>query len=164
MPQLDSSFYISELFWLFISFMILFSFVKYYVSPRMYKIFEEREAKIAGTLRKAEKLRNEAMKFESEYNAKLNHAYKTATIKISKAVEEFNRETQIKRQNRDKESVLLLKEAEKRINEFRKKTEKEMLDFSVGIVTKVVEESIAKRLDDVEQIKLKILSSSREVS
>lgn len=163
MPQIDPQYYLSELLWLFISFMILFCFVKFYVAPKMYNIFDEREMKISGTLRKAEKLKNEAMKFESEYNAKLNHAYKSSTIKISKALEELSRDTQAKRENRDKESALLIKAAEKRIMEFRKISEKQLLDFSVTSVQSIVKDMIGVRIDDLDQIKSRLLTVKREV-
>jgi len=163
MPQLDSQFFISELFWLLMSFILLFCFIRYYVAPRMYGILDEREKRISGSLRRAEKLKNEAMKFESEYNAKLNHAYKTSTIHLSKALEELGRQTQLKRENRDKESALLIKEAEKRIIEFRRKSEKLLLDFSVESVQRIVNEMIGVKPDDVDQIRSKILSVKREV-
>ena len=163
MPQLDPQFFVSELFWLLISFIALFCFIRFYVSPRMYSILDERDMRIAGSLRKAEKLKNEAMKFESEYNAKLNHAYKTSTIKLSKALEELNRETQLKRENRDKESTLLIKEAEKRVIEFRKKSEKQLLDFSIESVQRIVHDMIGVKIEDIEQIRSKILSAKREV-
>ena len=163
MPQIDPQYFISELVWLFVSFMVLFCFVKYYVAPKMYNIFDEREMKISGTLRKAEKLKNEAMKFESEYNAKLNHAYKSSTIKVSKALEELGRDNQAKRENRDKESALLIKAAEKRIIEFRKKSEKQLIDFSVASVQNIVKDMIGVKLEDLDQIKSRLLTVQREV-
>jgi F-type H+-transporting ATPase subunit b len=163
MPQIDPQYYLSELIWLFISFSIIFAFIKYYVAPRMYAIFDEREAKISGNLRKSEKLKNEAMKFESEYNAKLNHAYKSSTIQISKALEEFNRHTQVKRENRDKESALLIKEAEKRIIEFRKKSEKQLIDLSISYVQSIVFGMVGVKVDNLEEIRSKLLNVKREV-
>jgi F0F1-type ATP synthase membrane subunit b/b' len=129
----------------------------------MYAIFDEREAKISGNLRKSEKLKNEAMKFESEYNAKLNHAYKSSTIQISKALEEFNRHTQVKRENRDKESALLIKEAEKRIIEFRKKSEKQLIDLSISYVQSIVFGMVGVKVDNLEEIRSKLLNVKREV-
>jgi F-type H+-transporting ATPase subunit b len=164
MPQLDPSFFISELFWLFISFGLLYLFISKFVTPRMFMILDERESRISGTLRKSEKIRNEAVKFETEYNAKLSHAFKTASIRIAKASEEFKREIDEKRSNRDKESYVLLKDCEKRINEFRKKSEKELFNFSVEIIEEIVENVLGKHVKDKEAIKHMILAAKREVS
>ena len=164
MPQLDLSFFPSQLFWLFVGFMLLFIFVNSYVSPRMFKVFEERDSRIAGTFRRAEKLRNEAKKFESEYNAKLNHAFKAASIRIADAIDDFRKENDAKKASRDKETLLLSQQSEKSINEFKKKSQAELLELSIDIVQQVVKNLIGTEIISRDETRSKILIAKRELS
>jgi F-type H+-transporting ATPase subunit b len=58
MPQLDHVFYISQVFWLTISFAILYFFIKYWFAPRMQDIFLARKDKINSLMLQAQNLRD----------------------------------------------------------------------------------------------------------
>ena len=75
MPQLDFANYpfISQIFWLLTSFIILYIAVSKVILPRISQIIEKREISIKNALENAEKLKNEATSFVTDYG---NHILK----------------------------------------------------------------------------------------
>lgn len=78
MPQLDVSTYTSQLFWLFVSFTLLYTFITYVTVPRMTKIFEARWQRIDGSMRRAEELKHQADGILKEVEAALEVAREQA--------------------------------------------------------------------------------------
>jgi len=72
MPQLDVSTYTSQLFWLLISWGILFIFLWKVIVPKMSGKLSKREAKIKELLVEAQHLNAQAESIILEYNQKLN--------------------------------------------------------------------------------------------
>lgn len=64
MPQLDSSTYASQLFWLGLIFLLIFLGVRYYFAPRLKDLFQRREERFDGKLEAAKKLKEEAEALE----------------------------------------------------------------------------------------------------
>ena len=59
MPQFETAFWQSHLFWLILSFGILYAGVYWYIFPLYEQIFQKRAELIQGPLKKAEKLAHE---------------------------------------------------------------------------------------------------------
>jgi F-type H+-transporting ATPase subunit b len=78
MPQFESHFFSSLIFWEIVSFAILFFVLYKYAFPGILSILEEREKKIKDSLDQAERHRSEAEHKLREYEAKLNAAAKEA--------------------------------------------------------------------------------------
>ena len=77
MPQLDSSTFASQLFWLFISFFSLFSIAKFYIVPKVDGVFLSRERYVSFILDQAKEFAKEAEKIDSEVAAELESARMT---------------------------------------------------------------------------------------
>jgi F-type H+-transporting ATPase subunit b len=60
MPQLDASTFVSQLFWLAVTFVILYWLMWKIVIPRVADVLRDRQERIDDDLEKAEALRNEA--------------------------------------------------------------------------------------------------------
>jgi F-type H+-transporting ATPase subunit b len=60
MPQLDASTYLPQLFWLAISFIVLYLIMWKVVMPRIASVLQDRQERIDDDLEKAGKLRNDA--------------------------------------------------------------------------------------------------------
>jgi F-type H+-transporting ATPase subunit b len=67
MPQLDYAFYISQVFWLTISFAILYSFVKYWFLPRVQRILLVRDEEVNSLMLEAQNLRDLAKSNNLKY-------------------------------------------------------------------------------------------------
>ena len=78
MPQFESHFFSSLIFWEVVSFAILFFVLYKFAFPGILSMLEEREKKIKDSLDQAEHHRSEAERKFKEYEAKLNSAAKEA--------------------------------------------------------------------------------------
>ena len=78
MPQFDSHFFSTLIFWEVVSFGILLFLLYKYAFPGILSMLEEREKKIKDSLDQAERHRTEAERKLKEYEAKLAASSKEA--------------------------------------------------------------------------------------
>ena len=90
MPQLDPSSYVSQLFWLSISFFIIFIFINYYFFPKLKNVQIERNDVIQKYIEEAEKLNSKSNNLEIKINSELNHA-KDDALKLINRTKEINK-------------------------------------------------------------------------
>ena len=88
MPQLDIAFYPAQIFWLIISFGILFLAMKYWLLPPLADVLEQREEKIKKILRQADKMSAEAERIGKEYQAYVDDAVQYSTRVLQTAHDE----------------------------------------------------------------------------
>lgn len=67
MPQLDTSTFASQLFWLILSFAVLFWLMWKIVIPRIAEVLQDRQERMDDDLEKAEKLRNDSAEVLEAY-------------------------------------------------------------------------------------------------
>ena len=91
MPQFESHFFSSLIFWELLSFGILFFLLYKYAFPSMLGMLEEREKKIKDSLDQAERHRSEAERKLREYEAKLATAAKDLKALLAQAKERAQR-------------------------------------------------------------------------
>ena len=96
MPQLDFAFYPAQIFWLIISFGILFFAMKYWLLPPLTDILSLREEKIKEILRQADKMSAEADRINKEYQEYVDDVVQYSTRILETAHDEVavNYETQ----------------------------------------------------------------------
>jgi len=101
MPQLNPEFFISQLFWLFLTFLFLLIFLWKISLPRISSVLEKREKKINEDINSAKKLQAEAEGIQKDIDTQLRKAkednddlIKQASLKfqdnISKELEELD--------------------------------------------------------------------------
>ena len=74
MPQFDTSTFVSQIFWLVVSFAVVFVFVWRIVLPRIAATLENRQRKIGDDLARAGELADQADEVLSAYEARLAEA------------------------------------------------------------------------------------------
>ncbi len=89
MPQLDLSSYISQAFWLLLSFCMLWLLLSTFVVPKLADTIEQRKRKIDEYLQKAETLNTQAQKSLEKYHTTLDLAEKQAQAEILHGKEEL---------------------------------------------------------------------------
>ena len=97
MPQLDPEFFVSQLFWLVVTFSFLFFFLWKVSLPRIGSVLEKRENKINKDIETAKKLQIEAEKIQDQIEQKLHdskeqniNSIKNSTVDLqNKASEEL---------------------------------------------------------------------------
>lgn len=120
MPQLDPTYFASQLFWLAVVFLLLYGVLSALLLPRIGKVLQTRQDRIAGDLEKAEKFRLEAESVLKE--AEVGHAETRAksTQMINEALHKAEEESARKREDLEQVLHKKLLEAEKRIASSRK--------------------------------------------
>ena len=99
MPQLDPEFFVSQLFWLVVTFTFLFFFLWKVSLPRISSVLEKRENKINNDIKTAKQLQIEAEKIKDQIDQKLYDSkeknislIKNSTVNLqNKAAEELSK-------------------------------------------------------------------------
>ena len=143
MPQLDPEFFVSQLFWLVVTFSFLFFFLWKVSLPRISSVLEKRENKINNDIKKAKLLQIEAEKIQDQIEQKL-HNSKEQNISLIK-------NSTVNLQNKASEELLKLD------NELNKKIEK-----SAKVIENNKKESlkqIHEQIHEIAKLTLSKLSS-----
>ena len=85
LPQLDVHTYPSQVFWLVVSFVVLYILVSRVAVPRISEVLEERQERIADDLDKAQTLQAEAARAQADHEALLAEARSRAAAAIREA-------------------------------------------------------------------------------
>ena len=102
MPQLDPSLFATQLFWLFVSFMVLFLIAWKAAVPRIADVLNARQNRIDGDLERAQALKSEAEDVLAAYERALADASAEAQeihrqLAQSLAVERTKRQEELSR-------------------------------------------------------------------
>lgn len=90
MPQLDPTWFVSQFFWLLVSFGLMFALMKVFVLPKVISILDERERQIETNLKMAENLKVELESAIAAYEKALGDAHG----KVGEILKQTNREIQ----------------------------------------------------------------------
>ena len=115
LPQLDLATYSSQVFWLVISFVVLYFLVAKLAMPRIAEVLEERQERIEDDLDKAETLKKEAYQVRIEYEKALSAAREKAQEATRHAQEEIAKRSAEAESAAQVKVTVMLEEAEKRI-------------------------------------------------
>lgn len=156
MPQLDGSIYITQIFWLLVSFISFWLVMDRLVVPKIAEKIEERKRKYDDYIRKAEEINQKAMDTLKQYEEKLTVAKSKASEQIAQNERELKemiaqKEDEINRQIKQKlaESEMLLNEEK---NEALKKIENMSKDMAWEILKKF--ELTSLKRTDLDEIAL----------
>ena len=142
MPQLNPEFWISQIFWLTLTFGILYFVLSKIILPKISANLELRKSQIQENIEAADKQRNESEKKLKEYDEIIlktkidaNNIFKNAR---DKAIKDIN----LKREALDNQIDEEIKKAEKEINNLKKdapeKINKIAIETSSIILKKVI--------------------------
>lgn len=162
MPQLDVSTFPSLLFWLSISFILLYVGLKFFILPPLERIFEERERSIENLLAKAEDLQKKAEILSQESAKKLESANHFSQESIVSTVQ--NLATLYTEQERILAKNIFKKEEEfeRKILLQKKEIEKQFLQEIPKLVEVVLKDKLHLKNSSEDSIRKKILETIRE--
>ncbi len=121
MPQLDTEFWISQIFWLAITFSILFILLSKIILPKISANLETRKSLILENISTAEKKREESESKIKEYNEIVEKSKNDAKSMISQAKERLTKDIILKKGALEKDLSNEIQKAEIEIQEFRDK-------------------------------------------
>jgi F-type H+-transporting ATPase subunit b len=90
MPQLDPSHYVGQLFWLIITFVIIYFLMERVGVPRLNQIIQKRDETVRGYLDQAARLRDQTEAIKLEYERALRRADDEAHAFLRQAAEEIH--------------------------------------------------------------------------
>ena len=150
MPQLDVATYPSLIFWLVLTFSFTFFVLKYYVTPKMSEILNDRKEKIDADLFEAKQSREEAENSKMDQEKSILDAKEKAIIIVRDAVEKSKSKLLISESKAKKKLTKKLEDAEKNILNAKKDSLKIVngvaSDIAVIISDKVSGIKISKNL------------------
>lgn len=153
MPQFESSFFSSLIFWEILSFGILFFVLYKFAFPGILSVLEEREKKIKDSLDQAERHRAESERALKTYEAKLSAAAKEAEVILAAAQERAQRLLDENEQRMSTEAERIKSEATREIDHERRKAVQDIRNQTTELALMVAEKVVQRSLTDADHRK-----------
>ncbi len=118
-PPFDSSTFASQIFWLAISFGVLFYLMHKVIVPRIGGIFEDRQGRIQGDLAEAERMKQESDAAIATYERELADAHRTAAALANDTRAQLNADLAARRAEVEAKLAADVTAAEARIAEIK---------------------------------------------
>lgn len=150
MPQFESHFFSSLIFWEVISFGILLFVLYKFAFPGILSVLEERERKIKDSLDQAERHRSEAERRLREYEAKLSAAAKEAEAILAQAKERAQRLMEENEQRLTAEAERIKGDATREIDHERRKAVQDIRNQTTDLALLVAEKVIGRSVSDAD--------------
>lgn len=115
MPQLDFSTYLPQIFWLFVTFGVLYIAMAKIALPRIGEVIEERRDRIAADLDNAERLRGETDEAIAAYEKALGDARAKAHDIAQTTRDELSAKADVKRKEVEANLATKMEQAEAKI-------------------------------------------------
>jgi F-type H+-transporting ATPase subunit b len=163
MPQLNPEFWISQIFWLTLTFGILYITLSKLILPKISANLEVRKLQILENIEAAEKHREESEIKIKEHETIIQNSKKEAKNYFNQARDKILRDINLKRGNLDKELNNEIQKVEAEIKEFRDRAPEKINKIAVEtsadllqqlIGTEVNNSSISAIVDDLSRKKM----------
>ncbi|MFQ5991389.1 MAG: F0F1 ATP synthase subunit B [Nitrospiraceae bacterium] len=154
MPQFDTEFFSSLIFWEIVSFAILLGLLYKFAFPMILEGLETRERKIRESLEQAERHRVEAERKMQEYDAKLSAASQEAQAVLAQAKDRAQRLLEENEQRLLAESERIKAEASREIEHERRKAVQDIRAQTADMALLVAEEVLGRSLSDADHRRL----------
>jgi len=154
MPQFESHFFSSLIFWEVVSFAILFFVLYKFAFPGILGILEEREKKIKDSLDQAERHRSDAERKLKEYEAKLSAAAREAEGVLAAAKERAQRLLEENEQRLTTEAERIKGDATREIEQERRKAVQDIRSQTTDLALLVAEKVVQRSLNDADHRRL----------
>jgi F-type H+-transporting ATPase subunit b len=163
MPQLNPEFWISQIFWLTITFGILYVVLSKLILPKISANLEIRKLQILDNIEAAEKQREESELKIAEYEKAVQNSKTDAKNYLKQAKEKLLKDINLKKNALDRELNLEIQKAESEIQELKDRapekinkiaveTSKDLLQQLIG--AEVNSSSISAIVDDLSRKKM----------
>lgn len=150
MPQFDSHFFSSLIFWEFLSFGILLWVLYKFALPPILETLETRERKIRESLDQAETNRATAERKLKEYETKLQNAAKEAETILAEAKQQAQRLLEENEQRLRADSQRIKEETTQEIERERRKALQDIKGTTAELAVLVAEKVIGRSLTDAD--------------
>ena len=150
MPQLNPEFFVSQLFWLVVTFSFLLIFLWRISLPRISTVLEKRESKINNDMESAKQLQAEAEGIQEKIDQNLDAAKESTSQSIKNALSKFNDQANNELNKVDSELIKKIEESSKLIDESKKKALSEINEEIITITKLTLSKLSSLNVSDAE--------------
>ena len=161
MPQLNTEFWISQIFWLILTFGIMFVVLSKFILPKISKNLEIRKSQILENIETAEKQREQSENKIKEYEKLIFESKIEAKNYFSEIRQKVLGDIAKKKQVLDNQIEKELKDVEKEINELKGKAPEKINKIAIETSTDLIKHLIGNEVNNssisaiVEDISIK---------
>ena len=148
MPQLNPKFWISQIFWLTITFGILYVVLSKLILPKISANLEIRKSKILENIEAADKQREESEKKLKDYDKILNESKIEAKKYFNQAREKILKDINLKKENLDKEINEEVGKAEAEIKDLIKKAPEKVNKIAIETSAELINQLIGTQMNN----------------
>ena len=163
MPQLNPEFFVSQLFWLVVTFSFLLVFLWRISLPRISNVLEKRERKINEDLTTAKELQNEAEKIQDTIENQIKQARSDASEMIKNSLTSLQEKSQVELKKLDKELDKKIDESAKAIQKSKKQS-KTQIENQINEITKLTLSKVSSFKVTDDEIKSAIKNAERSLN
>ncbi len=163
MPQLNPEFFVSQLFWLVVTFSFLFVFLWRVSLPRIGNVLEKRERKISEDLTSAKELQVEASKIQETIESQLKQARADASELIKSSSISLQDKTQAELNKLDKELEAKIDDSAKAIEKSKNESVSQIQE-QIHEITKLTISKVGTFNVSDDEIKKAVSSLERSIN
>ena len=163
MPQLNPEFFVSQLFWLVVTFSFLFIFLWRISLPRIGNVLEKRERKISEDLTAAKELQIEAEKIQETIENQLKQARADSSDMIKSSSLSFQEKAQAELNKLDNELDAKIEQSAQAI-EKNKNDSVSQIQTQINEITKLTLSKVASFDVSDDEIKRAVNSTERSIN
>lgn len=154
MPQLEFATFASQIFWLAVSFGILYLIMARSALPVVREVLHNRQSRISDDLKKAEALKTEAEQAEADFTSVITTARLKASETLAAAREKADKEAEKRNAKLDETFQRQAKEAEHRVDVIRKEAIEKMAPIAADTAADIVKKLVGLNIDHkkIEQL------------
>ena len=146
MPQLNPEFWVSQIFWLILSFGILLIILSKFILPKISNNLELRKSQILENIETAEKQKQESENKIKEYETLIIKSKNEARNYFNEARKKILQDIEKKRKQMESEIDKEINDAEKEITSFKNKAPEKInkiaIETSANLIKKLIGEEI----------------------
>ena len=147
MPQLDPTYWASQVFWLAIIFSAIYFLIAKIFIPKIKSNIDAREDKIRKDIEEANLLKEEAEKKLKKYKSLIEVAKTDAKKIISEGRKKLNEDMQLKKNEIEKQIQKETENAEKEIQKFKMNSTNKVALISEEVVSNVIKDIFGEDLN-----------------
>ncbi len=148
MPQLNPEFWISQIFWLTLTFGTLYVMLSKLILPKISANLETRKSQILENIESAEKQRKESEQKIKEYDKIIQDSKIEAKNYFNQAREKILKDINLKKENLDKELNEEIRKAEIEIEDLKNKAPEKINKIAIEISTDLIQQLISVEVNN----------------
>ena len=148
MPQLNPEFWVSQIFWLIITFGILYVVLSKLILPKISSNLESRKLQISDNIEAAEKQRKESDSKLKEYDEIISKSKSEAKNIFRETREKALKDIDFKRETLEKQIDEEIKKAEKEINELKKTAPEKINKIAIETSSEILKNLVGTEINN----------------